>query len=333
MTPLMAPRTPDEQEGFCSLPGLSPLTPELIARQRPDAQWLLRARDGTPTARCSLWWSSTPSHEGQRLGYIGHYAARDAGAATELLRHACEQLAPHADLAVAPIDGNTWNRYRLLTERGTEPVFFLEPDNPDDWPAHFRENGFTPLANYFSALNDDLTRRDPRTDELMSRLTTQGIRIRCLNLEGFEDELRALCSLSLVSFQQNFLYTPISEQDFLAQYLPIQAYICPDLVLIAEKEGRPIGFLLAVPDLLQARRGQAIDTVILKTMAVDPQYTGGGLGTLLLTHCQDEAARLGYRRAIHALMYEANNSRRISRHSARTIRRYTLFARPLGGRT
>jgi hypothetical protein len=44
----------------------------------------------------------------------------------------------------------------------------------------------------------------------------------------------------------------------------------------------------------------------------------------------EAAHRLGYRRAIHALMHAANPSRRISGHTARTIRRYTLFARPLG---
>jgi GNAT superfamily N-acetyltransferase len=326
------PGTAADLEEFCSLPGLSPLTPEVIARQRPEAQWMLRQADGAVVARYSLWWGGTPEHEGHRLGYIGHYAARDAGVAHELLERACAQLAAHAGLAVAPIDGNTWNRYRLLTQRGPEPVFFLEPDNPDDWPAHFLASGFTPLAAYYSALNDDVTRPDPRTGELLRRQREQGIRLRCLDLDRFEEELRALWRLALASFQRNFLYTPISENDFLAQYLPLRQYLRPELVLIAEREQQPVGFMLAVPDLLQSRRGQAIDTVILKTVAVDPQAAGGGLGTLLVAHCQDEAARLGYRRAIHALMYEANFSRRISSHTARSIRRYTLFARPLGAR-
>jgi GNAT superfamily N-acetyltransferase len=329
MSHFISPRTPSELEEFCSLPGLSPLTLDLIARQRPEASWMLRTTDGAVAARCSLWWSGTPEYEGRRLGYIGHYAARDAGAAAELLHRACEQLGPHCDLAIAPIDGNTWNRYRLLTERGTEPVFFLEPDNPDEWPAHFTDNGFMPLANYFSALNEDLNRPDPRTGALMRRLSDRGLRLRRLNMDRFEEELRALCRLALASFQRNFLYTPISEEDFLAQYLPIRPYLRPELVLLAEKESRLVGFILAVPDLLPSRRGQSIDTVILKTVAVDPEQAGDGLGTLLMAHCQDEAARLGYRRAIHALMYEANNSRRISSHTARTIRRYTLFARPL----
>jgi GNAT superfamily N-acetyltransferase len=332
MSEFITPQTAAELQEFCSLAGLTPLTPEVIVRQRPDAQWMLRSADGTVPARCSLWWSGTAPLAGQRLGYIGHYAARDAASASRLLSGACAQLAAHCTLAVGPIDGNTWNRYRLLTERGPEPPFFLEPDNPDEWPVHFTENGFTPLANYYSALNEDLTQPDPRTGELMRRLTDQGVSLRNLNLDRFEEELRALYPLALSAFQRNFLYTPIAEEDFLNQYWPIRPHLRPELVLVAVKENHPIGFMLTVPNLFQARRGQAIDTVILKTVAVDPAHAGGGLGTLLVAHCQDEAARLGYRRAIHALMYEANNSRRISSHTARTIRRYTLFARPLGAR-
>lgn len=330
MSLFIAPRTRDELEAFCSLPGLSALTPELIARQAPDASWLLNGPDDEVAARCSLWWQRAPKLDGRRLGYLGHYAARDPHAASELLAWACEQLAPHADLAVAPIDGSTWNRYRLLTERGSEPVFFLEPDNPVDWPGHFTANGFAPLAQYYSALKDDLSQPSRRTTMLMERLAEQGIHLRRLVVDRFEEELRALYPLALAGFGGNFLYSPITKEDFLAQYLPARPYVRPELVLIAEIDYRPIGFMFAVPDLLPARRGQPIDTVILKTLAVHPEHTGCGLGTLLLEHCQDEAGRLGYRRAIHALMHEANHSRRISTHTARTIRRYTLYARSLG---
>ena len=44
----------------------------------------------------------------------------------------------------------------------------------------------------------------------------------------------------------------------------------PDLILMAERAGDLVGFMFAVPDLLQARRGESVDTIILKTMAVDP---------------------------------------------------------------
>jgi GNAT superfamily N-acetyltransferase len=323
------PTTPAEQESFCSLPGLSTLTPEVVARQRPDAQWLLD--DGNAAlARCSLWWSRTPPHDGHRLGYIGHYSARDPEAAAELLDHACRQLAAQGcTLAVGPLDGTTWARYRLLSERGAEPLFFLEPDNPDDWPLHFTANGFTPLAQYYSALNHDL-RRDPRSAEVGARVAAHGIRVRPVEMARFDDELRFIYPLLLDAFAENFLYTPLPEDDYLAQYRGIRPYLRHELVHIAERDGEPVGFGLTVPDVLQAQRGQTIDTVIVKTLAVSTRARGCGLGTHLMNRSQEIAAELGFKRSIHALMIEDNLSRKISDHTARTMRRYTLYARALG---
>jgi GNAT superfamily N-acetyltransferase len=320
----------DQQERFCALPGLSSLSPDILARQHPDASGMMANAAGRIAARCSLWWSATPAYADHRPGLIGHYAVEEPEAAASLLRLACEQLTAHGcTLAVGPMDGNTWQRYRLLTERGTEPTFFLEPDNPDIWPSHFRDQGFTPLAQYYSALNTDLGRREPRMIDIAGRVAGQGISLLSLAPDRFEDELHAIHSLSLESFRDNLLYTPIGEEDFRAQYRGIQQYLRPELVILAKRQERLVGFLFAIPDLLQARRGAVIDTIIIKTMAVHPDCGGIGLGSLLMARCHETARQLGYARAIHALMHEDNRSGKISSHTARPIRRYTLFAKPL----
>jgi hypothetical protein len=90
-----------------------------------------------------------------------------------------------------------------------------------------------------------------------------------------------------------------------------------------------VGLLFALPDFAQAQRGEAINTVILKTLAVLPSLAGLGLGSLLTAKVHTQAYQVGYRWAIHALMHVANRSRRISAHTAQPFRGYTLFARPL----
>jgi len=134
-----------------------------------------------------------------------------------------------------------------------------------------------------------------------------------------------------LSFRNNFLYTPIGEVEFLAQYAPIRPYLRPELVLLAQRAGELVGYIFAIPDLCQAQRGRTVDTAIIKTLAVHPDHSGLGLGGLLLARCQQAARAGGFMRAIHALFHETNRSGRISRHTARVIRRYTLFARQLGG--
>ena len=153
------------------------------------------------------------------------------------------------------------------------------------------------------------------------------IRIRAIDPSRYEAELAAIHQLSLVSFRDNLLYTPISEEEFSAQYRPILPYVRPELVLLAEKQDRLAGFLFAVPDLLQARR--PIDSVVLKTVAVLPGREFAGLGNLLVARCHAVAHSLGFRRVIHALMHESNESLSLSARYAVPFRGYALYARQL----
>jgi predicted N-acetyltransferase YhbS len=315
---------------FCAGHSLPRLDPEALDQSGADAHVMVEIRD-TAAARCSLWWTATPSVPGQNLGLIGHYAAADAEAAARLLAYACARLAAQGcTLVVGPMDGSTHRRYRLLTERGVEPLFLLEPDNPDTWSAHFTENGFSALAHYSSALQPNLNWDDPRVPDVERRLAARGVRIRALALDHIEDELRRIYRVVTEAFRAGYLYTPIAEEDFLEQYRPLVPVITPELVLLAEHDDRPVGFLFVIPDWLQAQRGQPIDTLILKTVAVLPSFAGHGLVGLLIARGLEAARELGYSRVIHALMLERNASVRLSdRYGGRVIRRYTLFARSL----
>jgi ribosomal protein S18 acetylase RimI-like enzyme len=77
-------------------------------------------------------------------------------------------------------------------------------------------------------------------------------------------------------------------------------------------------------------RSQPVNTVVLKTLAVDPSARGLGLGGALLDLAQRAAHDMGFRRAIHALFHDSNISGQISGRYARRIRRYALFSRGLG---
>jgi hypothetical protein len=112
-------------------------------------------------------------------------------------------------------------------------------------------------------------------------------------------------------------------------YGRLHRYIRPALVFLAMQGHDLVGFLFALPDWLQAQRGMAIDTVIIKTVAVLPGRAYAGLGNLLAAECHRAALESGYTRAIHALMHNANHSRNVSSHYAHVMRRYALFGRPL----
>lgn len=313
---------------FCSIEGLSDLSPAIVRQHAPDA--LLMSRDqGRPLGRASLWWRQVPELPDERVGLIGHYAVWDHGTAAEILNEACRTLAGKGcSLAIGPMDGSTWRRYRLLTERGDAPPFFLEPDNPDEWPLHFETAGFHALAQFYSSINEDNASCKDRSG-LARRLERAGYSVRSLTSQDMQAELGQLWRLSSEAFRDNYLYVPIAEPEFLALYTPLLTHLRPELVVIMEWHGSPVAFCLAVPDLMQAKRGQRVDTVIIKSMAVQQAHRGKGLAAVMLAQINATARTLGMHRTIHALMHEDNASRLLDRPLMRDFRRYTLYAKPL----
>jgi GNAT superfamily N-acetyltransferase len=258
---------------------------------------------------------------------IGHYAGTDARVARTLLDHACRELAARGcRLAVGPMDGSSWRSYRLVTERGTEPPFFLEPWHPEDWPAHFEAAGFEPRARYRSTVNGDLAQRDPREEEIAERLAAAGVRIRALDPARLESELGRIYTVTMESFGQSLLFTALDETEFRALFAPLRARVRPELVLLGERDARPLGYVVALPDILR----DPCDTVVVKTLAAVPGRAWAGLGRLLLARVHQAALAAGYRRAVHALMHDSNPSTVLSGRTARILRRYTLYSKRIG---
>ena len=324
----------DSYPEVAHLPEVPPVSEADRIGHAPDRHLILRDASGTVVARASCWSSGLPLLDRERVGAIGHFAASGPEAGAALLKHACGRLrADGCARAVGPLDGNTWRSYRLVSDSGTEPAFFMEPSSPASWCGHWHAAGFEPIAYYTSALADDLAAVDPRVERAATRLASAGVVIRQL-VPTADDDLRRIFAVARESFAGNFLYSPIDEVEFLEQTRRLLPSVRTELVLVAEQrrssgDAHACGFAFAVPDLLQASRGVAIDTVVVKTVAVRPSCGVQGLGSVLVASVHDAARRLGYRRAIHALMHEHNVSRNISRRYAATLRTYSLFGRRL----
>ena len=184
--------------------------------------------------------------------------------------------------------------------------------------------GFRPLATYHSAMTPPLERlalppERPRGGD---------IGLRPLDLSDYECEMRRIHALSLECFRANLLFTPLDWQEFAARYRPLRPHLREGLSWVAESGGEPVGFVLGVPDMLQAD----VDTVILKTLATRARLRGRGIGHALAAQCLREARRRSYRHAVFALIRDGNPSERIVARYAKPIRTYALYLKELGHR-
>lgn len=273
-------------------------------------------------AACRLWLAGGPSFQEYKTASLGAFRCDDVPAGERLLREAAAQLTAEGfGYLIGPMDGDTWHRYRLVTESDGSPPFFLEPSNPAFYPEVFEAAGFTVIGRYSSARSEGFRQRP--LGAYTRRLQTLGLHLRPFDPQRGEEDLRAIYRLSLTAFAGNFLYTPIGEEAFLDMYRPVLGRLVPEFVWLAEDgEEQLAAFIFAIPDYLE---GPSPTTLIVKTYASRVP----GLGGYLYEHLQAVARAAGFTAMIHALMHEDNVSRRNSDKYARSIRRYALYGRPL----
>ncbi|MCH8540446.1 MAG: hypothetical protein LAT58_06710 [Opitutales bacterium] len=308
---------------------ITPLPASEWQRLQPDRHFIAHGRNGVE-ARCSVWRESLPPDTIGQPAAIGHFLSTDAQTGSQLLDAVADWLRDQKTThAIGPIDANTWNRYRLVTSRGTRPPFILEPWTDPSAPAAWEGAGFRPLAEFHSGSFPPQIDDDPRLKRMLQRWETIGLRIRNLDLNDFSAELQRIHAVSLKSFAGNFLYTPVSVETFTQMYQPIRDKIVPRFTWIAETDAQTAGYLFALPDYLQLEREGKVDAVVIKTLAIVPDRAFAGLGQWLTRLAHRAAHQEGYQTVIHALMHSGSRIKHFGRSEMDVFRRYTLYQRML----
>jgi len=304
--------------------------PDTLGTDNVDQHFAVLDRKQQIRARCSIWWRDCARVGDVRTGIIGHYSANSEAFGHHVLEHACHALRQRGcRLAVGPMDGSTWRRYRFITERGAARPFFMEPDNPDDYPVHFQRHGFRVIASYVSEINHSIAIRQPRLGDLRAKMAAQGVTIGPIDRAQPDADLDGIHEVVCESFRDAFMYTPLERDSYRRIYEPLLCAVDTRLMLVARQGGEVVGFIFAPPDLLQRSYRNTVDTIVIKTVAVRRRRTLSGLGRVLIVDLIENALSMGYTSAISALMHCDNRSQQISSACAGPMRRYGLFAREL----
>jgi len=147
-------------------------------------------------------------------------------------------------------------------------------------------------------------------------------------MDQFEDELLRIGELSNEAFSNNFLYTPITLEDFVSKYRQLKELIRPELVWLVEdrKGGRLQAFLFAIPDYLDPSG----KTLIVKSMARRKTTSFKGIGSYIAGKATQLAKQMGFTKVIHAMMLKDNASVNVSEiYANKSYKAYTLYGKKL----
>ncbi len=225
-------------------------------------------------ARATCYFKDTPKIDNRNIGCIGEFETETEEAGFQVIEK-CEEILKEQGVKfiAAPMNGNTWKKYRTLKYTNGESLFVLENVNPIEHNEILKKAGFKELYTYTS--NKGLIENAYKSESLNfaeENIKQENIKIRKFDKQNYLEDLKKIYNISKLSFCRNPFYTPIEESEFLKQYEPYIDMCDEDFILIAEKEGEEVGFVFCIPNFNVAKEGKKIKTLVLKTIAVLPEY-------------------------------------------------------------
>jgi hypothetical protein len=121
------------------------------------------------------------------------------------------------------------------------------------YPAHYERRGFTRRFEGETFVLTGLDRLSAPVDELVrfddARLAEEKLVVRPVNRRRMKEEVAVLRELLNASFAQLGYYTEIDEDELAYQVAGLDFLLDERLALYLYKDGRPVAFILCIPDI------------------------------------------------------------------------------------
>jgi hypothetical protein len=146
--------------------------------------------------------------------------------------------------------------YGLLIEGQDQPHRFLLPYHPAYYANLLEGAGLSKAKDLVSLTGDfedprcraPIQRLIERTDAMRARVAKK-IVIRSINMRRYREETRMLGALLNDVLEDHFGHSPITEQEWQLITDSLRPVVDPHFVLIAERDGQPVGLTIALPDI------------------------------------------------------------------------------------
>lgn len=266
------------------------------------AKYFLALKEGSVSGRIAV--TIDQSHiefQKERVGFFGFFESTDDyTVASALLDKASEFLKKEGlDKIRGPMNFSTNEECGFLTEGFHEHPVLMTPYNPpyyNEFMERFGMKKAKDLYAYICNIPEELPEKVHRVSEIAGK---RGIRVRPIDIKNIKREMRVFRDVYNSAWKDNWGFVPITEEetDYMAHKL--KPIVLPELTLIAEKEGEPVGFMGLLPDfnfVLKQMKGKLNPITIMKAIYYSKKITD--LRLLLL------GIKAEYRnRGVDALLY------------------------------
>jgi GNAT superfamily N-acetyltransferase len=275
--------------------------------EHAEAEYFLAERDGEVVGRIAAISNRlhNETHH-DRVGFFGFFESIEDQSVADALFAAAAQWCHSRghDVLRGPASFSVNDECGLLVDGFDTPPALMMPHNPRYYIGLVERAGFTKAKDLLVYQGGGMEHYVPVPERLAraTELIRQrlGITLRPLNLKDFDREVERIKQMYNSAWEKNWGFVPMTDReiDHLAeQFRPV---VIPEIVPIAEKDGKLVGFGLALPDLnvvFRTNRSGRLFPVILRLfwalkmkrirrariplLGVLPEFQGKGIDAVL----------------------------------------------------
>jgi GNAT superfamily N-acetyltransferase len=222
-----------------------------------------------------------------------------------------------------PMNFSTNEECGLLIEGFDSAPMLMTPYNPPYYRDLIEKYGMNKAKDLYAYIYHVRETPPEKVSRVAAICERRGVRARPIDKKRFHQEMLIFKDIYNSSWDKNWGFIPLTDDELYSLGERLKQIVVPELTLIAEDKGRPVGFLGLVPDfnsVLRHMKGRLTPLSILKAfyysrkitglrlllLGIRPEYRNRGVEALLIREAFRAIKRGGYTKVEFSWVLEEN---------------------------
>lgn len=281
-----------------------------------EAAFFLAEEDGEPAGRiAAIIDHRYNKHHDTKTGFFGFYESKNSQDVTELLFRVAEDWLRDRGMTdlLGPANPSMMDEIGILIDGFEEYPYLMMPYHKPYYNELLTGAGLEKEIDLYAYEVDQGSvnrQRMQRAVDIVKR-RIPGLEIREINLRKMKDELKIIQHIFNEAWKDNWGFIPLSYEELEVLGKDLKMIVNPKFAHIAEIDGEPVAFSVALPDYNQVFRkmnGKLFPVGIFKLlyhkkninrirtalMGVLPKHRGKGIDALLHQKSIDNGLQFGF---------------------------------------
>ena len=288
---------------------------------------------------------------GETAGFFGFFeSVNDPEVSHGMLTRVAEVLKDKGmTIMRGPMNFSTNEECGFLIEGFHEPPMLMTPYNPPYYHDLMVQYGMEKAKDLYAFIH---TVREHLPDKVLRVATIsekKGIRVRPIDKKNFDKEMLVFKEVYNAAWEKNWGFIPLTDDELHFLGSKLKQIAVPELTLVAEDDGKPVGFMGLLPDfnyVLKRMNGKLNLLTLIKALyfsrkitdlrllllGIKRDYRNKGVDALLYREGFKSIKRGGYKRLEFSWILEDNIQvqRIVEMVGGSLYKKYRIYEKAIG---